>query len=168
MRSSICFRKSGAVHRLLWINESKAGIYLGHAGLREDFHVSYHQDGTRHFRMGDERVCGFKAAPIHTHEGVTHVTHGTIPLSGKWFTSANSFAIDEKTNNTIILDDSIFTGMNSLAYDFWLIGRSSEAQFVEIVGRMRNHRSPSRLIVESIAALDMFPSQKCGLTVWAS
>ena len=64
MRISICFRRGSRIHRLVWLNESKAGIYLGVLGGQREFHVSYHQDGTRHAKFDSEYQNRFSDVPI--------------------------------------------------------------------------------------------------------
>jgi hypothetical protein len=80
MRIALCVRFNKRLFRLVWITESKNGIYLGILGGKQEAHVSYHQDGNRHAKLGDDYHNRFKDTSITDHEGPKQLGHLSFPL----------------------------------------------------------------------------------------
>jgi hypothetical protein len=101
VRIALCVRYQQQVFRLVWINESTNGIYVGVLGAHHDSHVSYHQDGTRHVKLGSEYHNRFSDTPITSHKDVKQLDHFSLPLTKNWFNSKTAYAGDEKTESLI-------------------------------------------------------------------
>lgn len=165
MRISLCFRRDDQIYRLVWLNESTNGIYLGVLGGREEFHVSYHQDGTRHAKLDSEYHNRFSDVPIASHTGVRQLDHLSLAMTKEWFSAATVYDGDEKTETLVLLDEGLFRKRDTLALDVWLLDRASEPELFSMVGRILAADKTFQVIAEAVVALDHFPSHKIALTL---
>jgi len=168
MRISICIRRKTGTFRLVWVNESKTGVYLGNVGGTEESHVSYHQDGNRHFKVGDEYHGEFRDEPIVSFLGLKQLLHASMPITDQWFTESTKFAPDNKTHSVILVDEMRLIGFDTIAIDLFLLHRSAESEFVTELGKTVDGRAHFELNVATIVALDNFPEHKIGLALWAA
>lgn len=165
MRSSICFRRDRRIYRLVWITESRNGIYVGLLGGQQEFHVSYHQDGTRHAKVGSEYQNRFSDTPIAAYAGFKQLDHISLSMSPEWFGAATEYAGDEKTETVFVLDESLFRACDTCAVDVWLCERSSETGLLDAIGRMLSSEPSFQIATEAFIALDNFPNHKLGVTL---
>ena len=165
MRIALCFRRSDNIHRLIWITESKNGIYLGIQGAKQEFHISYHQDGTRHAKVGSDYHNRFNDVQIASHKGVRQLHHVSLPITKAWFTTETAYSGDNKTESLFLLDEALFRDRDTLALDVWLLDRSSERELFGTVGKLINSDPAFQIITEIVASLDGFPEQKIALTL---
>ena len=165
MRLAICFRRDAAVFRLVWMSESNAGLYLGVLGGRDDSHVSYHADGTRHFKIGSEYHNRFSDVALESHRGAKQIDHLSLSMTEEWFNAQSSYPGDQKTETIVLLDERLFRDKDTCALDVWLFDRASEAQFLEISGRSLEHMPAFSVVGEVIVSLDFFPNHKIALVL---
>ena len=165
MRISICFRRGSRIHRLVWLNESTAGIYLGVLGGQREFHVSYHQDGTRHAKFDSEYQNRFSDVPIAAHTGVKQLEHLSLSMTKEWFSAATLYRGDEKTETLVLLDEGLFQGRDTCSLDVWLLDRAAEPELFAVVGRLLAANKAFQVVAEMVAALDHFPNHKIALTL---
>ena len=168
MRISICFRRDSQIYRLVWITESKGGIYLGLLGGQQEFHVSYHQDGTRHAKVGSEYHNRFSDTPIASFAGSKHLDHVSLSMSPEWFSTATAYVEDEKTETLFVLDESLFRGRDTCAVDVWLCDRASEPNLIDTIGLALGSLPSFQIVTETLMALDNFPNHKLGITLRAA
>lgn len=168
MRIAICFRHKGDLCRLVWLNEDAGGFYYGFPGGELDAHGSYHADGHRHTKLGDEYVNPFDSIPIDEWRGVQQVTHISMAMRANWFSARTAYAGDGKTETVVVVAENHFAGDRSCALDIWLFDRGSESQFYERLKRHGEGMPDFSLIVDAVFALDNFPSHKIAITVRAS
>src|SRR5437667_9806667 len=68
MRAFVCTDYDSTIRKLVWLNESSAGIYVGMYDEKHDPHTSYHVDGRHHTKItrGEEEVeiFGEQSEPI--------------------------------------------------------------------------------------------------------
>jgi hypothetical protein len=165
MRIALCFRRSDNIHRLIWITESRNGIYLGFQGAKQEFHISYHQDGRRHAKVGSDYHNRFNDVQIASHKGVRQLHHVSLSITKKWFTAETAYSGDNKTETLFLLDEALFRNQDMLALDIWLIDRASEQELFGTVGRLIKSDPAFKIITEIVASLDSFPEQKIALTL---
>lgn len=168
MRISICFRRANKIYRLVWLNESKAGVYLGLLGGQQEFHVSYHQDGTRHAKLDSEYHNRFSDAPIASYTGFKQLDHMSLAMTKEWFSAATEYTSDEKTQSVVLLDECLFAGRDTCALDVWLLDRASETDFLGTIGRRLVADKKFDVITELVVALECFPKHKIGITLRAA
>ncbi len=165
MRIALCIRYQQQMFRLIWINESKNGIYVGVLGAQQDSHVSYHQDGTRHVRLGSEYHNRFSDTPIASHKDVKQLDHFSLSLTKNWFNSKTAYAGDEKTESLVLLDERLLYNKDTLALDVWLLDRASELKLLDTVARLIASDPSFQVVAELVSALDNFPDHKIALTL---
>lgn len=167
MRIAVCFRRNGRVYRLVWVNEDKGGIYLGHLGGQTESHWSYHRDGRTHTKYGSEYVNQSDGIPIDDWRGVRQLCNSYMPLTDNWFSAATAYDGDSKTETVLLVDETSFSHGRFCSLDLWLIDRQSEAALFELVGRHMSSEPQLTIVAEVVASLDHFPNHKVGLTLRA-
>jgi hypothetical protein len=165
MRIALCVRYQQQLFRLVWINESTNGIYVGMLGAQHDSHVSYHQDGTRHVKLGSEYHNRFSDTPIRSHKDVKQLDHFSLPLTKNWFNSNTAYTGDEKTESLVLLDERLLYDKDTLALDVWLLDRASELKMLDTVARVIAVDPCFQIVAELVSALDNFPQHKIALTL---
>lgn len=167
MRTCICVNYEGRAYKLVWINEDSKGIYLGWYGAVAGMHVSYHSDGSKHFRQPDSSI------PHPPHDGTAiadidrfvQVGFQAIPLYQDMLSIAG-FEYrqeDKKSSNVIILPHSQFAG-GTLALDAYILHREKEAEFVDFAFS-RQSGLPYDFVALHLFSLFYFPNHKVGLVI---
>lgn len=162
-RSALCVRHESGIYRLVWLNESSAGIYIGVLGSDEDSHMSYHSDGTRHTKIGSDYHGGVSDTPIADHTGIRHLGHFSLSLTKNWFNSKTIYSGDEKTASIMLIDESLLTGKDTLAMDVWITDRASEQNLLTTTGNSRFDKFTP--VSEFLSALEYFPDQKIAISL---
>ncbi len=165
MRIALCVRRDKTIFRLVWISESKAGIYIGTLGTQEDSHESYHQDGTRHTKIGSEYHNRWSDTPIALHTGFKQLGHSSLSLTKNWFNSKTTYAGDDKTESIVLIDERLLYGKDTLALDIWMTDRASEQKLLEVIAEHVVTRPEFHVVAELVSALDHFPEQKIAITL---
>ena len=168
MRISICFRRAGQVHRLVWVNEDSGGVYLGHLGAQSESHWSYHRDGRTHIKLGSEYLNPSEGIPIKDWRGVRQLCHTHMPMTDNWFSAATAYGGDRKTETVLIVDDKSFSGERFCSLDLWLIDRDSESELFALVGKHFTSEPRDTIVAEVVASLDHFPNHKLAVTLRSS
>ena len=168
MRVSICVERGDKVYRLAWVSESKSGVYLGHLGANEDHHVSYHQDGKRHFKSGDLHHGAFVDLPIASHKGFKQLSNGNVALTKEWLNARTEYPASPRAETLISLAENVFNGFDSLSIDWYLVDSASEVAFREMINRRARTREQFALVDLRSLALHHFPGHNLGLALWAA
>jgi hypothetical protein len=135
---------------------------LGHG---QDNHVSYHRDGTRHFKLGSETHVRSTDAPIALHKNWKQLGHFSLPLTTDWFNAKTAYAGDEKTESLVLLDERLLHGKDTLALDVWLLDRASEPELLATVARLIVADPSFKIVAELVLSLENFPDHKIALTL---
>ncbi len=167
MRIAVCFRRNGRVYRLVWVNEDKGGIYLGHLGGQTEAHWSYHRDGRTHTKYGSEYVNQNNEIRIDDWRGVRQLCNSYLPLTENWFSAATAYNGDSKTETVLLVDDKSFSNDRFCSLDLWLIDRQSEAKLFDIVGKFMSSEPQFTIVAEVVTSLEHFPNHKVALTLRA-
>jgi hypothetical protein len=72
------------------ITESKNGIYLGIRDAKQEIHISYHQDGTEHGKLGTDYHNCFSDVQIASHKGARQLYHVSLPIKNPAVPSLSS------------------------------------------------------------------------------
>jgi hypothetical protein len=127
-------------------------------------HSSYHKDGRRHTKIGDETVHPSADIPIADWRGVRQLQNMSLSVSDDWLNSATEYSGDSKSETIVIVDEHSFTNVRRCSLDVWLFDRDSEAALLTQLGAA--HWSDRfRLVAEIVVALDHFPGHKLALTL---
>jgi hypothetical protein len=121
VKTAICLREGDKVFRLLWLSESKAGVYIGIFSDTVDVHQSYHTDGTRHTRIGATHVQRWKDVPLASYSGFKQLAHlgfsaPTAISQQSWPSHRSNSAWDSVETIGV----SAFERDEHLAIDVWL------------------------------------------------
>ena len=165
MRIALCVRLDKRLFRLVWINESKNGIYVGILGAKQESHASYHQDGNQHAKAGADYHNQFSDAPIAAHKGVKQLGHLSLPLTKNSFSPKMDYSGDEKTESLLLLDERLLWNKDTLALDLWLLDRASEPQLLDIAAKVLASDCRIQVLAELVSSLDNFPGHKIALTL---
>lgn len=165
MRVALCVRRQKSIYRLVWLGESKAGIYVGVLGAQEDSHVSYHTDGTRHVKIGDEYHNRFADTPISEFKGFKQLDHFSLSLTKDWFNAKSLYAGDAKTESIVLVDEQLLAGKDTLALDVWLTDRKSEQDLLNITATGPASDPKFTLVSEFLASLENFPEHKVAISL---
>src|SRR5207253_7646488 len=99
-------------------------------------HVSYHQDGNRHVKLGNDYHNRFSDTPIAAHKGPKQLGHLSLPLNKESFKPKMAYSGDAKTESLLLLDERLLWNKDTLALDLWLLDRASETELLDIVARV--------------------------------
>jgi hypothetical protein len=156
MKTAICWRDNARVSRLLWLSESRGGLYYGIFNSAVDVHQSYHTDGVRHTRIGKAHHQRFVDLPLANHKGTRQLTHqGLGPLSpgaASWPKHESSHAFD----SVEIIDRSALIGAERLAVEIWLSDHDSLGNLDTRLDLISRTFDFSRLLFTSTLKLSHF------------
>lgn len=164
MRVIVGLKRLEETFRLLWLSESRSGIYIGHFAGAADVHFSYHQDGTRHTRIAKGHHQRWKDAPLSSHTGFKLLLHGGIPLNAgheRWSKATSA------RDQLITFDSSQFAGYDTLAVDALLSDLSHETSF-SLYKEHAHSEHGFLYISHSVWRLSFFPNLFFALYFWAA
>lgn len=162
MRAIVGLQHPGEIFRLLWLSESKSGIYVGYFNGVVDTHVSYHRDGTRHFRIAKSHHQRWKDVPLNDHVGVKQLLHSSISAHAKHDPWPR---ITSPRDETILLDSRQLSGYDTLAVDTWLSDTGNESMLTRRA-EQAHLESGFRHISLSNWRLSSFPHLLFAISFW--
>jgi len=149
--------------RIVWLTESKSGIYVGLFSGQVDSHSSYHQDGTRHWRIKDEYHQRWKDVPLRTFTGAKQLQHGNMSLLPPLELKGPRH-LPSGRDEVLLVPATDALGFSDLALDVWLSDKTS-ARMLERLMESVHTRTGSRVVAERRWGLDSFPNLLLGLSV---
>jgi hypothetical protein len=166
MRALVCLESPEATHRVLWLSESKGGIYVGAFNQVVDTHSSYHQDGTRHFRVANSHHQRWKDVPLSDHSGVKQLLHSSIPLqeanTHQWPTHTSTVR-----DEILLITRDQFVGYNTMAVDVWLADCGSDAALTDL-SQTAHLRHGYVAVLAKSWGLKSFSNLKLAISIWAA
>src|SRR5260221_5380491 len=136
MRGSICVERGGCLYRLVWLSESRAGLYYGQLGSDRDHHVSYHTDGIRHFRSGDSTYHEFLDVALAESRGIRQLLSANVALSLEWLNATTSYVASRVGETRVVLPEEQLVDCDSLLIDHYLMDQPSEGDFRAFAARV--------------------------------
>jgi hypothetical protein len=164
MRVIVGFEAPPESFRVMWLSESRSGIYVGQFMGAVDIHASYHRDGTRHTRIGKSHHQRWKDVPLSSFSGVKQLQHGSIPIQG---ISHRCPRVPSVRDELITLDSSQFIGYDTLAVDFWLSDADSGSK-LNHVAEHAHLDTGFHHISYSSWTLSSFPNLAFAVSFWAA
>ena len=166
-RLFICINYQGKPYKLMWFNEDAKGVYIGHYGMVQGAHFSYHQDGIKHFKIPNskEYLQEHQGLPIAQITDFAQIGFHAIPLYPQMMAiTGNEYRHDDKySTNAIFIEGSIFSE-DMIGLSSFLINRKSEQVFVDYL--YSNTFQPHyEILVCNIFTLNFFPQHKLGLII---
>ena len=168
MRTTLCVRVAGQVYRILWMSESKKGIYVGVFNNLVDSHMSYHQDGTRHWRVAKVYHNRWKDVPLSLHVGIKQLNHSSISILPECFQYWSKHVPIRRNETVIVLDEHQFYGHDTLAVDVWLTDVASETVLLKRLAQTISDSPAFVVIAELIFGLENYENQKLAIMLRAA
>jgi hypothetical protein len=119
MRVSICTDHKSIVRQIVWLNESRSGVYVGMYDETANPHASYHADGRHHVkitRRGKELVMFEEhrkpITSISAYESI--ITHGAF-YSDEIMDRLPQLDINRKETAVVLIGAAIFRHVKALA-----------------------------------------------------
>ena len=160
MRYYICWKYGQNIYRLTWINESKAGIYVGVFGSEADFHTSYHADGKKHFatRRGrtKQHMSDSQFPALNDVEKFQQIVSSTMPLVERWRRPVDKF-ISKKKTDLIILSEDLLKNFSHLSTNVMVFNKDAEEAFLAEILTSNEH---IQIITSHISNLTHYPNHK--------
>ena len=168
MRAAICVVIRNKVYRAVWLNDSKGGIFIGSYGATHDVHLSYHTDGTKHFRDETQSKAfgSVQDIAIGNFQGHKQVGHLSCPLTDAWFTPKTEYERAAKQEVVIVLEGAGLVGYDTLAVDVFLVHCKSEATFLNEVVAPGVLGSRFELVSSCSLPLEHFPEHCVAPVIW--
>lgn len=164
-RGSICVQRDGKTYRLAWFNDSKAGIYYGILGSDRDHHLSYHRDGQRHNKAGDERYGHTTDTPIEAHRGVRQLSSGTVWLTSQWLNERTEYDPAKEEIAIVVSGDSQENEQLYFSVDWCLIELGANGARRDMPKHLAAMRPDGALREYREIPLDNFPGHAIGIAV---
>jgi hypothetical protein len=167
VRACICYRSGGGIRRVIWFNESPSGIFLGYYGTETEHHHSVHRDGHRHLRTvdGKDLLPITKGLPIAEVQGFPQLLNASLHLPSADSHSA-PYSQGDKADVIAMLDGVGEEAYERVSFDYYLLHRSSEAEFLDSVRWRVAAMGPHELALCLAVALEHFHDYKVAFTVY--
>lgn len=170
MRAIICTDFSGHLRKLIWVTECKNGISIGlYDSSDADPHATYHVDGTYHCKI-TQRGQTFKFAP-EKKTPLESISAKEPLLGTAAFYSEDTmsrlpvFLPDGRADNTVILSQSVFSGIRCAAFAGYILHRNYESDFLD--DAYSDYENDSFMLVSvNVFGLETFPEHKVGIIVY--
>ena len=165
-RASICIECTATIYRLAWFTQSRSGLYFGHLGSDKDYHHSYHQDGTRHFKIDAETHHESSDTPVASHKGFRQLSNSNVALSPEWLNNRTVYVPGRRSETVIIVPESAAAGKDSLLIDWYLTNCADEAALRTTVHTFKRKGSEITLVQFSTIPLSYFPNHAVCFALW--
>lgn len=169
MRAFVCTDYDSTIRKLVWLNESSAGIYVGMYDEKHDPHTSYHVDGRHHTKItrGEEEVEIFR----EQREPITSISkYQQIIGTGAFYVDNTmrrlpQFENESKETAFVLIGRAIFRHVEALAMHTFIVKRQYEANFLkEMYSAYQN--DSYELVVVSTFRLEHFPSHNVSIVLY--
>jgi hypothetical protein len=133
MRAFVCTDYDSTIRKLVWLNESSAGVYVGLYDEKDDPHTSYHADGRHHTKLtrGGNEIEVFRAQ----HQPIASIaTYQQIISTGAFYADKTmhrlpQFVSGSKETAFVLIGRGIFRHVEALAMNTFIVKRDYEATF---------------------------------------
>jgi hypothetical protein len=169
MRAFVCTDYDSTIRKLVWVNESPAGVYVGLYDEKDDPHTSYHADGRQHTKL----IRGGKEIELHReqHEPIVSIlTYRQIIGTGAFYADKTmhrlpQFQSESKETAFVLIGRAIFRHVEALAMNTFILKREYEAKFLN---RMyADYQTGSyELVAVSTFRLEHFPSHNVSIVLY--
>jgi len=169
MRAFVCTDYDSTIRKLVWLNESPAGVYVGLYDEKDDPHTSYHADGRHHTKI----IRGGKELEIfrEQREPIASIpTYQQIISSGAFYADKTMrrlphFESGSKETAFVLLGRAIFRHVEALAMNTFIVKRDYEATFLK---RMyADYQTGSyELVAVCTFRLEHFPSHNVNIVLY--
>jgi hypothetical protein len=135
MRAFVCTDYDSTIRKLVWLNESPAGVYVGLYDEKDDPHTSYHADGRHHTRI----TRGGKEVEISREQGepiASIARYQQIIGTGAFYADNTmrrlpQFESESKETAFVLIGRAIFRHVEALGMNTFIVKRDYEATFLK-------------------------------------
>jgi hypothetical protein len=169
MRAFVCTDYDSTIRKLVWLNESRAGVYVGMYDEKDNPHTSYHADGRHQSKMtlGGKEVEVFR----EQRKSITSISGYQQIISHAAFYADNTmrrlpqFESESKETAFVVIGRAIFRHVEVLAMNTFIVKRQYEARFLK---RMYvDYETDSfELVAVSTFRLEHFPSHNVSIVLY--
>jgi hypothetical protein len=168
MRAFICTDYDSTIRKLVWLNESRAGVYVGMYDEKKNPHTSYHADGRHQTKitLGGKEIEVFREhrKPITSISG-----HQQIMGHGAFYADSTMRRLPQfessKETAFVLIGRGIFKHVEALGMDTFIVNRQYEAEFLK---RMyADYEADSfELVTVNTFRLEHFPSHNVSIVLY--
>ena len=126
MRAVILSEIERTLKKLICIEECKGGIYMGFYGAANKMHISYHQDGTVHMKVGSQYLPMFKTKPIFDIQSFVSLQHYGITLEKGYEFAASDYKGSKGANSVIYINPDVIRRKRILNIIPYIIQKGAE------------------------------------------
>jgi hypothetical protein len=169
MRAFVCTDYDSTIRKLVWLNESRAGVYVGMYDEKKNPHTSYHADGRHQTKitLGGKKVEVFREhrKPITSISGHQQIMGHAAFYADSTMRRLPQFESESKETAFFLIGRAIFRHVDALAMNTFIVKRQYEAQFLK---RMyADYQSDSyELVAVSTFRLEHFPSHNVSIVLY--
>jgi len=169
MRAFVCTDYDSTIRKLVWVNESRAGVYVGRYDEKKNPHTSYHADGRHQTKItvGGKEVEVFREqresiASISKYQQI--ISHGAF-YAENTMRRLPQFESESKETAFVLIGRAIFKHVEALAMNTFIVKRQYEAKFLK---RMyADYETGSyELVAVSTFGLEYFPSHNVSIVLY--
>ena len=169
MRAFVCTDYDATIRKLVWLNESRAGVYMGMYDEKKNPHTSYHASGRHHTKitLGGKEMELFREQrePIRSISTYQQIMgHGAF-YADKTMRRLPQFESESKETAFVLIGRAIFRHVEALAMDTCIVNRRYEAQF--LTRMYADYQAGSyELVAVSTFRLEYFPSHNVSIVLY--
>jgi hypothetical protein len=169
MRAFVCTDHDSTIRKLVWLNESSAGVYVGLYDEKDDPHTSYHADGRHHTKLtrGGNEIEVFRAQ----HQPIASIArYQQIISTGAFYADKTMHRLPQyesgsKETAFVLIGRGIFRHVEALAMNTFIVKRDYEATFLEQI--YSDYQTDSYEVVAVTAfSLEHFPSHNVSVVLY--
>jgi hypothetical protein len=163
MKIAVCLRQETNLHRIAWLNESRAGVYFGVFTKEIDLHTSYHADGRTHTKVGTEYFHKSNAVPLRDFSGARQISHQAFGVPDRGHDFWPKHDVFKTWDSMLVIDRMQFQRAEWLAVDIWLFDTNSFPTVERRISEMHARDTNFRPITNIYHQLSCFPGLNLGL-----
>ncbi len=169
MRAFVCTDYDSTIRKLVWLNESPAGVYVGLYDEKDDLHTSYHADGRHHTKIirGGEEIEMFREQhkPIASISGYQQIIGTGAFYADKTMRRLPQFESESKEAAFIVIGRAIFKHVDVLAMNTFIVKHDYEARFLKRI--YSDYQTGSyELVAVCTFRLEHFPSHNVSAVLY--
>jgi hypothetical protein len=169
MRAFVCTDYDSTIRKLVWLNESRAGVYVGMYDEEDDPHTSYHANGrhqTKIIRGGKEfEIFREQREPITSISGYQSIITTGAFYADKTMRRLPQFESESKETAFVLIGRAIFRHVEALAMNTFIVNRQYEANFLNEMYSCYQNDS-YELVAVSTFRLEHFPSHNVSIVLY--
>ena len=166
VKATVCVFYGDKAYKLFWLSEDPKGVYVGMHGAFAGSHLSYHADGTKHFRRPPKKkpILPSQNAPIKEITKPVQLLNSYIEITEFQLSGiAEPYSSAENNRVEIFLGANICDDTQRLSVDSFLVHRSHESELIKFLHQRDTKDLEETLLTFTSFGLSNFENHKCVL-----